>query len=275
MKLATKLLAGALALAAAGVASAQVTPSPSSATGSDLLFIAFDLNAKTSFVMDLGIADTAFPTTAAAISGNTWSVLSASSQFGAYESGTLTAAGLAGFDYGTNALAGTQWAVVAGQTGSVKNLDVTAQNGATIGNSIATKLSPIVGNIGTMVGSTGLNNGNITPAQLQAGYFSSSWDATNAGFAIGQGDLSYSILNNIGQSANFVAYNYTGGTQTTARTPSIFGGAATPSTFNFDGANLTYSVAQVAAVPEPSSYAMMLAGLLMVGAMVARRRDSK
>lgn len=275
MKLTTKLLAGALALAAAGVASAQaVTPSPNAATGSDLLFIAFDLNAKTSFVMDLGVTLSAFSSSTTAANGNVWSVLGANSQFASYESASLSAAG-ATYGYGNNALAGTTWAVVAGQTGSIKNLDITAQNGATVGNSIATKLSPIVGNIGYMVSSSGLNNGIITPTQLQAGYFSSTWDYTNAGFAIGQGDLNYSILNNVGQSANFITYNYTGGTGLTPRTPTTFGGVATPSTFNFDGSNLTYSVAQVAAVPEPSSYAMLLAGLLLVGTMVARRRNSK
>lgn len=42
---------------------------------------------------------------------------------------------------------------------------------------------------------------------------------------------------------------------------------------NFDGTNVTFSPAVAAAVPEPSSYAMLAAGLLAVG-FVARRRNA-
>jgi hypothetical protein len=75
--------------------------------------------------------------------------------------------------------------------------------------------------------------------------------------------LSYSILVNANEAANF-GLNYNASTSGLASTgyTSFSGG------FMINGTSLDYTVA---AVPEAETYAMMLAGLGLVGFMVRRR----
>ena len=275
MKSSFKIIAAAVALLAAGSSFAQVvTPVPTSATGTDMLFIAYDKANGTSFTEDLGITYTAFANSTAATLGQVFAI-GTSSAFQNYVSTTMTIANSLGESY-ANGLQGTVWAVIGGQTGSAKGFDSTITAGTALSNSTSGPLSVQVGQLAYLTGTTGLNNQSYTAAQLQAGIFSKAADYTNSGYAMGTTTFNPKYGNAVGASAEMVNYVYTGGVPSTVRTPSVFSANGSPIAVSFDGSNLSFATsAVVAAVPEPTSYAMMLAGLLMIGALAARRRDSK
>lgn len=277
MKLTLKVIAAAAALLAAGSSFAQAaTPLVGSSTGSDMLFVAFDQANSTSFTLDLGMTYGAFASSTAATLGQVFAInTGAQSTFQNYVSTTLSTANANGEGY-TSGLQGTEWAVI-GAVNNVsmgKGLDATITSGTAVSNSTGSLLSPITGHIDSLTNTTGLNNGSFTTAQLQAGVFSSASDYTNSGYAMGTAAFNAKYGNVVGASAKMVNYVFTGSVST-PRTPSVFSENGNPIAVSFDGANLTFANAAVAAVPEPTSYAMMLAGLLMIGTLAVRRRNSK
>lgn len=238
-----------------------------------MLFYAYDSATKTAFVEDLGIKFNSFLLASPAAQVGFVDSISTSSAWSTYVSTTLTDG--AKFSYVTG-LEGTTWGVIGGSSNALANgnnygLGVTLN----VGNSasLSNTQGKVKGQINTPLTSLiqGLNANN--PTAPLTGYFSGSGGIDNAANSWGDGkaNLSFSTSNNIGATSTF---QYLNASLAGSHTPTAYGNSFGNNTFSFDGTNLTYAVA-VAAVPEPSSYAMMLGGLLMVGAMVARRRNSK
>ena len=269
MKFNLRLLAAALALAAAGTASAQIVQ-PNTSTGTDLFFYAFDSSTGTSFVEDLGTSFANFGPSSAAAGTSFSANIASSAAWTTYvntteaDSVTLNLGTGSGYTFGTQ---NTVWGVVAGiANASPSNFGLMAT--MTAGNTPAAVSEGFVR--GAVNGPLSQFTGSLSTLTNSAtsGYFDNSATSDNAEVSLGltlNNNLSKNpVTNVIGQAANF--YYYTGNS-VGSHAPTAYA-----NTFNFDGTNLTYGT--VAAVPEPSSIMMMLAGLLMVAGLVARRRNS-
>jgi len=239
MKFKIKALVAAVALAAvAGQASAAVTL-PGASTPSDTIFFAIDQASGNSFVFDLGSSAT-LSSLSQNITGSAWT------SFLAAESGSLAAVtwGLA-FDQGNSA--GTSlWGT-------------TVTSGTTILGETSAKMS---------AGRVAFNNFLSTTALTTAGTSAFS-NAANAGnytngmknsWSGNSGSAGWFTDNAVGTAADL--FTVTAGN-------SGAGGTLVASGFTFDG---TIVAAQVAAVPEPETYGMLAAGLLMLGAVARRRK---
>jgi len=280
MKLSLRVLAAAIALAAAGTASAQIA-NPASTTGTDLYFYAFDSSTGTSFVEDLGSNMANFMPGSTAAGTSFAANIASSTAWTTYVNTTesdsvadnLGATGT-GYAVGTQ---NTYWAVVAGiapsGSSTAYGLATTMVAGATpVSQTLGFTRSAINGPLAQFTGSLG----TLLASGPTSGYFDNSTTSDNPGVSLGangnmNGNLKVSNLNAIGAVSTF---DYFSGAKTGV--PTLYGNSAGNSTFSFDGSNLTYSVpAIVAAVPEPSSVMMMLAGLLMLAGFAARRSNSK
>lgn len=256
-----KLIAAAVAIAAAGHASAAVT-GVSTGSGSSLLFYAFDDATKTSYIQDLGTTFNSF-LPGAVTTDQSWNI-AASADWAAY----LTSV--------SGNTANTTWGVIAG----IKANAATAANGilstVRVGDSAAGQSAAFAkGAVGTPLNNViiGVNGATTTPA---SGYFSASAAGDNIANNWGHngaGKLVFRTDNFIGDTATFqyAQLNTPVTYSTYLKTDGI-----TPASFTFNGTSLNYNVAvAVAPVPEPSSYAMLMAGMLVVaGVAAARRRNS-
>lgn len=155
---------------------------------------------------------------------------------------------------------------------------VTKGTGATSGSSLITTLSVVPASIGgTAFGSSIVNYnqeigvyGSATSSGFSAvmpnDLASGTW-ANNAGAIPG------TLTTGLNSSMNFYQYVATGTKATSLSTKTAFatGGDADYFTLSNTGV-LTYTAVAAAPVPEADSYAMMLAGLGLVGFMVRRRK---
>ncbi|MET3120913.1 hypothetical protein AAKU67_000493 [Oxalobacteraceae bacterium GrIS 2.11] len=278
MKSSLKIIVAALALATAGGAFAVTpvvnTPQITAATGTDLLFYAYDANAgvETAFVEDLGITYSNFQALSPAAQASKTFAVTSSSAWSTYVTKTLALASGAGFTY-ANGLTNTTWGVMAGvaKSTTLQGVSLTVNNTDAPKAEDVGRINSVETDLGNLVGKAGLSGTN-NRAALLAGVYDTQ--AVTNYWTDGKKSLDFQVTNNIGESSAFANYN-SAGVDAGQVTPTIYGNAGGASSFLFDGTSLKYTVAQVAAVPEPSSYAMMLGGLLMIGALAIRRRNSK
>jgi hypothetical protein len=228
-----KALVAAVALAAVAGQAAAALPAPATATAqSDLLFYAFDLTSGNSFVYDLG-ASSLLPTLNQSIATSAWT------SYLAAETGSLanTTWGLA-YNQGSNA-ASSLWGTT-----------------VTSGNVITTESSSKV-SAGRGVFNNFLASTSLTGAGQSAFATGSGFDNIATGFANNWGtNATFTTDNAVGTAADFF---------TVTAASSKTGGTLVASGISFNGTT-------VAAVPEPESYAMLLAGLGLMGFIARRRR---
>jgi hypothetical protein len=278
----------ALALAAAAVASGTAQAAVDNVTtgNSSLLFVAIDNDANIQVTIDLGINVNDFVTSETFTSGLTSPV---SWNF-ATNSTSLSTTGndwSAAYDLfkATQTDGNFQWAVIGGDniSGGVaptNNRSLYATGTPTRDNMLAfTTAAPVSNGLGAMqnyvaaaVASGGTlttaNNGAATQtASNGVGYF-----ADPAGMGANfNGWLTWGYLMSNGQTSPFTRVH-----QFTNPLVFQFGNPTTqddlspaPIGFTFDIATNTLTLAPV---PEPSTYAMLLAGLAAVGFMARRRK---
>ena len=278
----------AMALVAGGAQAVALSGTNESLGNSSVFFVAIDINANAGLVLDLGLQMADFTNVASAsLPQGSWNFASNTSTFAGVTGNSWSAAydtfkaAQSGGDY--------RWAVYAGDsiTGAVSATNTIAGRGLlATGTPTVTQMTSTSGissnNVGTML--TNFNNhvinarnrGTLTTANNGAANTDSSmsnaWlDASTMKSNFG-GLLTWSYLSANGATTNFQwIQNLTNNPTVTQlglvnATDSL---AATPLTFTFDIATNTL----VAAVPEPGTYAMLLAGIAALG-FVARRRQA-
>jgi len=282
MKLKMKLMAAAVALAASAGAHAATAGSMDNfqSGNSSLAFIALDsVGSPISMMMDLDFNLNSFLPAAMSAPGTTiqWN-------FGA---NTLTVNGVLSGSTQTNwsgalssfnALAQTtetQWGVIAGDSATTRYL-TTVVAGTPIGTVDNTTKGNLTGfaAVDLMVNNQGnaqqLAGTNGSTASSGDGYVGQTYGFGTTASRGWQNKIATGVdtLADVGNNADFYMYDTTSpGGGTAPAKASLYAG-----TFNYAAGVLTYSVA---AVPEPSEYALMLAGLGMIGFMARRRLNHR
>lgn len=255
----------ALALAALAVASlgqaAHAAISEANQGAGELFLSVFDRTAGVSYTLDLGLkiddviagfASPSYSFTAAVNDANFASFLT---QVSAGSLEFVVAAGdSVGSAVGSRNLIST---VTAGQEDLVANQK---NSGLNSGLSYTSAFLGAVNSTGTHLGGYAVNGSSVNVAGT-AGYFLEGARDTGGGF------FAFQNTNTAGTVAQFVQVSRPG-TSNGASTINTVLGIAT-----FDKVGDTYQVS-VSAVPEPSTYAMLLGGLGLIG-FVARRRAAK
>jgi hypothetical protein len=262
-----KAMAAAVLLAASGLANAQMQL-PGTGNGS-LTFVAYDPVTLTTYSFNTGTLFQSFLPAAASAPGTTFSfALPSWSSF-------LGTAGL----LASNVL----WAVYAGDLATPTGVMTTGVSAGSVGG--ASRVANINGAINTFANAhnlIGTHPGSTNGFAIsQSTAASAGTDGTYGGNLFGPGNnfnnnASFSVLGSIGQSLGF--YLFTGNNVGVTGCTSLnctrytygnsFGAASW--TLNGDG-TLVYT----APVPEASTYAMMLAGLLTLGFVARRRMNGK
>jgi hypothetical protein len=269
MKLKLSILAGALALAAAGQASAQVVPT-------DLILSVWDTNTNVSYTLDTGVSMTSFTSaitgTATALSVGTPTLASGTS-FGPSANMTSFLAGISSADY---AAGDVMWNVTADRTGTLSkgfNLATGAQLLTTSNDSNVTAgvLSNTTLTTGAAPGalnyySAALNDATTTGAAA-AGY-AGNGKTFDQYLAQGSGSMfntAQTLTGSGNSSQGFFFVTTSSKTGVAAADVAEFAGTMNLSS----NGSLSYTVA---AVPEPSEWLLMLSGFGLVGFIAARRK---
>ncbi len=270
MKFKFKALAAAVALAAAGQALADINPgnvAGGSLANSELVFFAYGVNASggaATYVKDLGVTFNNFLTSPsyAAVDLDTadssWSSFLGTSVVGARNWGVFAVQRNAG-----GASAANTYKVLT--TANLNNADVTGLVGTNL-----------VGAHGSISNAISAINGTGTTYATNSSYFYGFGAGGNAnlgdylGKTAGLGNL-FETTNVIGTTTSAQFYNLAKGTGVNAVSSINVADVDASKAWTFDAGNVL-SYGPVAAIPEPETYSMLAAGLLMLGAVARRRR---
>lgn len=257
MKARFKAIALAAVLAVTGGANAAVVTGSGIDNG-ELFFVAYDPTNLLTYSFDLGIGFQSFAPNSA--------------------SNTFSLAGFSTFldQVGSANLAGVRWGVFAVDGASPTGL-LTTQAGTGGSNPAASRVANITSGISSFFA---IHNAQGTHATTANGWTIHTTASGASGTDLGYGGRLLGGGNNFNTNTSFVvtgalssSLSFQRFTSPTAlgSTRTTFAGVAGPSSFRVNGTNLVFT----APVPEPSTYALMLAGLGTLGFMARRRRQSR
>jgi len=283
-----KLIAAAAVLAASGAQAAITTPAGGN---SDMIATFYSASQNATFTVDLGITMSQFTSSVSAsatgiklvwdLDASTFSDLSATStglstqalNYGNVFTNFYTApvAGASDLKFAVMAADGSPTIGISNNRGilvsAASDATVSANNSAILNASGTAGMQPY------MTAANG-DTTNSTQGSAAAGAnMLDSGDATNVNFVTGLGDnvkayLPFNITGADESALSFYALTTTSATGTAAGTVVKYSGA-----WSFDAATNSL-IYQTAPVPEPETYAMLLAGLGLMGAVARRRRQA-
>lgn len=282
MKLKMKLMAAAVALAASAGANAAMDTMASG--NSSLAFIAVDFTGSPiSMVMDLGFnLDSFLPAAVASNAGYNvvWNFnTNTKTVNGVTQAGDYAWNNALSTFYGTAQNAETKWGVIAGDTmtngtpGDFRILSTTNTALTTIQTQSKANLTQF------SLADSVITQNNILPSHTtnaEGGSTAVSGTAylgNNFGTAgKWQNKATFVALAAEGVAQNFYLLDTNDGVSSSKALVTPFTNGQNAAAFSYANGVLTYNVA---AVPEPSEYALMLAGLGMIGFMARRRLNNR
>ncbi|MGB4766238.1 MAG: PEP-CTERM sorting domain-containing protein [Rugosibacter sp.] len=282
MKLKMKLMAAAVALAASAGANAAMDTMLSG--NSSLAFIALDsTGSPISMVMDLGINLTDFLPTAVASNAGYNAVWNFNTNTrtvnGVAQAGDYAWSNALSTFYGTGQNAETKWGVIAGDSLS-DNVNGDQRFMTTTNTALATIQQQSKANLsGFSTSDSVFTQNNLLPSHTTNAEGGST--ATSGTAYVGQSfgtagkwanKATFVALAAEGVAQNFYMLDTNDGIASNKALVTQFANSQNAATFSYANGILTYSVA---AVPEPSEYALMLAGLGMIGFMARRRINNR
>jgi hypothetical protein len=264
-----KALVAAVALAAvAGQAAADIQAGSSTASPyGELVFYAYGFDASgnaATYVKDLGVAFNTFVTTPSFAATN----LSTDANWTAFNSAALVGNKFWGVFATSTTAAATSTAA------GVKALLTTATNNDVSGASTLHNNNLVAAMNNANAAVLGINAGGTNYAANSSYFFDTTTNGSlqNLGSKLGNDygstGVFFGATNIIGDGTQAHMFDVLRGAGSNlAGVPTVADVAATK-VWKFSGANLSY----VTAVPEPESYAMLLAGLGLMGFIARRRR---
>lgn len=256
-----KLAAAALIAGASSSAFAGVQASNTAGQGGEMLFFAYDVTTKNSFVMDMGVSFVNF------LSNPTFNTPQANnvSAYATEWNNYYTAEG--------NSMAGTIWGVAAidNRTPTAMKMLVTASNPSVTGLAGSGFAAAA-----TVLDSTWFaSQGDGTAAGVNNAYFAPGSDTSAKNWAVSVGSnfagkISPWIDTNAYSSSVQSLYQISRGTNPLGVATIL--DSTNGFQFTVDGSG-NAALFTVSAVPEPGTWAMLMAGLMMV-AGISRRRIS-